>query len=101
MDADEHGSDSLEAWLFILGFVEDDSFPFEFATLEVKDEADRLACDFQIVEHLAEFVFRDAVDDFRVHDHIVENDEIGNILADPHGLVKNIVSGLLGPRNSA
>ena len=77
----------------------EDPLPFEAAAFEIQDQADRMAGDLEVVEHLTYFVIGDAFDDLGVDHHEIEDDEIGNIFADLHCFVNDVVTRLLVPRN--
>ena len=48
---------------------------------EVENKANFEVGDFQIIEHLAQFVIGYPVNDFGVYHHCIANDEIGDIVA--------------------
>ncbi len=106
MNADGHGfwmeMDSGWKWM-ILGFgvFVDDSFPFESGAFEVDDQTDGVTGDLQVVEHLADFMVSDAVNDFGVKDYQVVDDQVGYVFSDFVQFVDDFVARLLLPRNSA
>jgi len=71
------------------------SFPLQAGTAKIDDETDRMAGDFEVVEHLPEFVVGNAVYDLRVHYYGAERDEIRHVFANFDGLIKYVVPPLL------
>ena len=73
----------------------EDSLPFEVAAFEIQDQANRVAGDLEVVEHLSEIVVGDSFDDLGVHNYEAENDEVGDIFPHLHGIIQNVVAWLL------
>jgi hypothetical protein len=89
-------------WMTLgFGLFVDNSFPFESGTFEVDDQTDGVTGDLQVVEHLADFMVSDAVDDFGVKDYQVVDNQVGYVFSDFVQLVDDFVARLLLPRNSS
>ena len=67
--------------------------------LEIHDQADAQLRDAKVIEHLSTFHIGDAVDDFCVHNHGTESDEIGNELSNMLAFVENFIATLLVERD--
>ena len=65
----------------------DHPFPLETGVVEVEDQADGMACDFEVVEHLAQLLVGDTVDDLGIHNDRSECNEIWHILTDLHSFI--------------
>lgn len=50
------------------------ALPLQPGILEIQDEAYSKLCNAQVIQHLAAFMIRDAVDDFRVHNDLSVRD---------------------------
>ena len=59
-----------------------DSLPFRCRAFEIDQEANYLASDFEVVEHLADFVVSKLVDGLGVNDDRVKTNQIRNIYSD-------------------
>jgi hypothetical protein len=70
--------------------VIDDALPFEAGALEIEDQSDGMAGDFQVVEHLADFVIGNAFDDFCIHYYKVKDDEIRDVFANLHRFIDRL-----------
>lgn len=99
IDADEHGFLILAPRLSGIRVIED-PLPFEAGAFEIQNEADGMAGDLEVVEHLPEFVIGDSVDHFGVHHYEAVCNEVRDVFADSHRLVENVVASLLFPRDS-
>lgn len=77
------------------GFSEDDSSPLEALVGEVDDEAYGELSDFEIREHLADFVIGDSGDGFCIDDNFLVNDQVGDVLADDVTFVSDVEWRLL------
>lgn len=79
--------------------LQDDSFPFEFGTFEVEDQAHPQSGDAELIDHLPHFVVGDAIYDRGVHHDFVISNEIGNIFGHLNGFGANRKALLLAERN--
>ena len=59
-----------------------------------------MASDFQVVEHLAEFMIRDAVDDLGIDNDKAEHDQVRDVFPNPHAFVNHIITRLLDVGNA-
>ena len=63
--------------------------------LEIEDQANAQPSDFEMIEHLADFMIGHGFNGFYVHDNGIGNDQVGNIFANLFIFIENIVTRLL------
>ena len=63
--------------------------------VEVDDQANPELGDAQIIEHLTPLMVRDAINDFRIHNHGFDGNQIGNEFTDKFIFVTDLKSALL------
>ena len=95
----------MKTWSILLGANEilvrgDDPTEFEFGVFKIQDEADGQSGCLEIIQHLADFVIGDALNDFRVNDHLAEGDQVGNVFRNLLVTVYDRVAGLLKIRDA-
>src|SRR5580658_7827980 len=73
----------------------DNPFPFKPGVTKIKDDSDLVTSDLEVVEHLAQFVISDALNDLGIDHDAPERDEIGHIFSDSDRLVNYIITALL------
>ena len=62
---------------------------------KVQDETEFQPGDLQIIEHLANFVVRDLLDHFRLHNNLSKDDQVRHILSYFDAFIDDIESWLL------
>jgi hypothetical protein len=98
MDADERGWDQTEIFLSDVrssAVRVDNPFPFEAGVTEIEDDSDLVTCDLEVVEHLAQFVISDALNDLGIDHDAPERDEVGHVFSHSDRLVNYIIMALL------
>ena len=67
-------------WWFRIG--QNNLFPFQSCSAEVKDESDRRSGNSQIIDHPAPFVIGDFRNNLRLNDYGIVGDQIRNVFED-------------------
>ena len=80
-------------------FLKNQTLPLEPWVFEIEDEADAELGDAEIIYHLAALVIGDTVDDLRVHQDLVERNQIRNEQAHRYLLVQDLILPLLRTGN--
>lgn len=70
-------------------FGADDAFPRRAREFEIKEERELEICDYEVAGHLGDVRVAEGARDFRVYNHEVVNDEVGDKGADALAFVVN------------
>ena len=62
---------------------------------EIQDQPDRQFGDAEVIQHLAAFHIRDALNHLGVHDHLGEGDQVRDELSNALALIENFKATLL------
>ncbi len=79
---------------------QDNPSEFEFGTFEIQDETNLQLCHFEVIQHLADFVVGNPLDDLCIDDYFFKGNEIRNIFGNLRSTIQNWKSGLLKKRNA-
>ncbi len=76
-----------------------EAFPFKASMFKVNKQAYLVACDAQVVKHLPAFMWSNPIYRFGVHNQLIEDDEIRDVVAGRFSFVYNSISRLLYTRD--
>jgi len=66
--------------------LQHDSSPFEFCVLKISHQATLQSSDFQVIQHLPDFMVSDSLDRFRVNNDLFKADQVRDAFPQLNGL---------------